>query len=84
MRRKPPETSSCEELPITPSQCRAARATLHIGLRELATLARLSAMTISRFENGHATVTVEAVLAIRNALELAGARKDHEPRNKKR
>ena len=58
---------------ITPSQCRAARAALHIGLRDLAALADMSAMTISRFENGHASVTPEAVRNIRTALERNGA-----------
>ena len=77
MRQRLSKAWDCEKLPITPSQCRAERAALHIGLRDLATHAGLSAMTISRFENGHASVTVEAVLAIRNALKLANARKDH-------
>lgn len=38
---------------ISPDQCRMARAALNIGVRDLAEKSGISAMTITRFENGH-------------------------------
>ena len=73
MRRRLSNIWDNVEPAIMPSQCRAARATLRIGLRDLAVLAGISAMTISRFENGHSSVTPQAVGAIRTALEREGA-----------
>ncbi|MEP9348566.1 helix-turn-helix transcriptional regulator [Xanthobacter sp. KR7-225] len=49
-----------------------ARAALQIGVRDLAKLAGISAMTITRFENGHSSGAPETVAAIRAALEAAG------------
>lgn len=57
---------------ISPTQCRMARAALQIGVRELADLASVSAMTVTRFENGHSSGAPETLKAIQEALEAAG------------
>jgi transcriptional regulator with XRE-family HTH domain len=49
-----------------------ARAAVQIGVRELAELAGVSAMTVTRFENGHSSGAPETLTAIRTALEAAG------------
>ncbi|MDR6955965.1 transcriptional regulator with XRE-family HTH domain [Ancylobacter sp. 3268] len=41
-------------------------------MRELATLAGVSAMTVTRFENGHSGGSPETLAAIQRALEAAG------------
>ncbi len=43
-----------------------------MGVRELATLARVSAMTVTRFENGHSAGYPATLEALRSALESAG------------
>lgn len=53
-------------------QCRMARAALQLGVRDVAALAGVSAMTVTRFENGHSAGSAETVAAIRAALEAAG------------
>lgn len=57
---------------LTPSQCRMARAALQIGVRDLAQLAGLSAMTVTRFENERSGGAPETQTALRRALEHAG------------
>jgi hypothetical protein len=57
---------------MTPSQCRAARGLLEITQSELATAADLGLSTIVDFEKRRRVVSVEAVDAIRAALERAG------------
>lgn len=57
---------------FTPSQCRMARAALQIGVRDLAKLAGLSAMTVTRFENERTGGAAETQAALRKALEEAG------------
>ncbi len=57
---------------ITPEQCRMARAALHIGVRDLAELAKISAMTITRFENGQSGGQAETVRKLQKAFEGAG------------
>lgn len=57
---------------ITPAQCRMARAALEIGVRELAALADVSAMTVTRFENGKSAGYPDTLQKIRSALESAG------------
>ena len=57
---------------LTPSQCRMARAALQIGVRDLAQLAGLSAMTVTRFENARTGGAPETQAALRKALEAAG------------
>jgi transcriptional regulator with XRE-family HTH domain len=49
-----------------------ARAALQIGVRDLAKLAGVSAMTVTRFENGHSEGYAETLEKIRTALEAAG------------
>lgn len=57
---------------ITPAQCRMARAALELGVRELAALAGVSAMTVTRFENGHSQGYQETLRKLQTALENAG------------
>lgn len=57
---------------ITPEQCRMARAALQIGVRDLAASSGVSAMTISRFENGHSGGQAETLRKLQAALEAAG------------
>jgi transcriptional regulator with XRE-family HTH domain len=49
-----------------------ARAALGLGVRDLAALAQVAAMTVTRFENGHSQGHPETLSAIRRALEKAG------------
>lgn len=49
-----------------------ARAALRLGVRDLANLAGVSAMTITRFENSHSGGHANTVRAIQSALEAAG------------
>jgi transcriptional regulator with XRE-family HTH domain len=49
-----------------------ARAALGIGVRELAEMADVSAMTVTRFENGHSSGYPETLEKIARALESAG------------
>jgi predicted transcriptional regulator len=49
-----------------------ARAALHIGVRELAKMADVAAMTITRIENGHSGGYAETWRKIQRALEEAG------------
>lgn len=57
---------------LTPAQCRMARAALEIGVRDLAKLAGVSAMTVTRFENGRSEGYPATLGKIRAALEAAG------------
>src|SRR5262249_25078701 len=59
-------------LPITPAQCRAARALLGITQPELAATAGLGLSTIVDFEKGRRRVSDDAIQAIQQALERAG------------
>jgi transcriptional regulator with XRE-family HTH domain len=58
--------------PITPGQCRAARALLDITQPELADLAGLGLSTIVDFEKSRRDVSREAVLSLQRALYEAG------------
>ena len=49
-----------------------ARAALELGVREAAKLAGLSAMTVTRFENGHSDGSPETRDKLMRALEEAG------------
>jgi transcriptional regulator with XRE-family HTH domain len=49
-----------------------ARAALQLGVRELASLAGLSSMTVTRFENGHSRGYEETTEKLQHALESAG------------
>ena len=57
---------------ITREQCRMARAALGLGVRDLAKLSNLSAMTVTRFENGRTQGDADTLAALRKALEKAG------------
>lgn len=57
---------------LTPAQCRMARAALEIGVRELAKRADVSAMTVTRFENGHSRGYPATIAKLRSALESSG------------
>jgi transcriptional regulator with XRE-family HTH domain len=48
------------------------RAGVHISVRELAKLAGLSAMTVTRIENGHSGGYGETLRKIQTALEALG------------
>lgn len=49
-----------------------ARAALEIGVRELAIMAGVSAMTVTRFENGRSAGYADTLQKLRTALEAAG------------
>lgn len=49
-----------------------ARAALRLGVRELAALADVSAMTVTRFENGASQGYADTLEKLRVALEKAG------------
>ena len=53
------------------SQCRMARAALQLGVRDLATLAKVSTNTVTRLESGE-ELKPRTLEAIRAALEGAG------------
>jgi transcriptional regulator with XRE-family HTH domain len=57
---------------ITGDQLRMARAALKLGVREVAELAEVAPMTISRIENGQSSGQGETLAKIRRALERAG------------
>jgi predicted transcriptional regulator len=52
-------------------QCRMARAALHLGVRDLAVMAKVATATITRLEAGE-TLKPRTVEAIQHALEKAG------------
>ncbi|WP_426442470.1 helix-turn-helix domain-containing protein [Bradyrhizobium genosp. P] len=58
--------------PISPGQCRAARALLDITQPALAELAGLGLSTIVDFEKSRRDVSRQAVLSLQRALEEAG------------
>lgn len=57
---------------ITGDQIRMARAALKIGVRELAELANVAPMTVSRLENGQSGGQSETLSRIKAAFEQAG------------
>jgi transcriptional regulator with XRE-family HTH domain len=57
---------------MKPIQCRMARSALGLGVREIATIARVSADTVARFERGGEALRDRTVLAIRTAFERTG------------
>ncbi len=56
---------------MNPAQSRMARAALQLGVRDVASLAKVSPNTIARLERGEALYP-RTVEAIRAALEAAG------------
>ncbi len=65
--------SSQTSVSLLPQQCRAARAYLDLSQAELAERARVRRQAVIAFETGTALPRDEVVLAIRAALEAAGA-----------
>jgi transcriptional regulator with XRE-family HTH domain len=57
---------------LTPVQCRMARAALQIGVRDLAKMAGVSPMTVTRFENGQSGGHADTLRKLQRALEEAG------------
>ena len=68
----PVSTQKLRLYPITPGQCRAARALLDITKPELADLAGLGLSTIVDFEKSRRDVSREAALSLQKALQEAG------------
>lgn len=56
---------------MTPRQCKMARAAIDLGMRDLASLAKVSTNTLIRFERGD-DLRDSTVATIRRALEEAG------------
>ena len=59
-------------MPITPSQCRAARALIDMGPAALAKAAEVARETITAFEKQRGTPPAHELAAIRAVLELSG------------
>lgn len=57
---------------LTPTLCRMARAALGLGVRDLAILAKVSSMTVTRFENGKSQGYPDTLAKVRAAFEKAG------------
>ncbi len=57
---------------ITGDQIRMARAALRLGVRDLASLASVAPMTISRLENDQSGGYAETLRKVQTALEEAG------------
>jgi transcriptional regulator with XRE-family HTH domain len=57
---------------ITGDQIRMARAALRLGIRDLAKLAKVAPMTVSRLETGRSGGHADTVRKIEQALEKAG------------
>jgi transcriptional regulator with XRE-family HTH domain len=57
---------------ITAEQIRMARAALRLGVRDLAKLADLAPMTITRLENGRSGGYAETIRKVQAALEAEG------------
>jgi transcriptional regulator with XRE-family HTH domain len=57
---------------ITGDQIRMARAALRLGIRDLAKLAKVAPMTVSRLETGRSGGHAETIRKIERALEKAG------------
>jgi transcriptional regulator with XRE-family HTH domain len=68
---RPPDDEPPEPT-ITPLQCRMARAALRIGIRDLARMAKMSHMTVSRFESGQSAGQDTTRRKLQTALESAG------------
>lgn len=60
------------DAPITPGQCRAARALLDVTQTELGKRAKLGLSTVVDFERSRRSVSLEAVNALTCALESLG------------
>ncbi|MVA81131.1 helix-turn-helix domain-containing protein [Agrobacterium vitis] len=59
-------------MPISPAQCRAARALIEMDQAKLAEAANVSRNTVVDFEKGRRTPNTNNLLALQAALEAAG------------
>jgi DNA-binding XRE family transcriptional regulator len=59
-------------MPISPAQCRAARALIEMDQATLAEAANISRNTVVDFEKGRRTPNTNNLLALQAALEAAG------------
>lgn len=59
-------------MPISPAQCRAARALIELEQAALATAANVSRNTIVDFEKGRRSPNANNLIAIQRALEAGG------------
>ena len=59
-------------MPITPAQCRAARATIGWSQDQLSDAAKVAKKTIADFEGGNRTPYGRTLDAVQAALEAAG------------
>lgn len=66
----PPEGAG---LPISPTQCRMARAGVVMSVRELARMADVSGLVVTRFENGNTDCPANVVGRFKHVLEERGA-----------
>ena len=57
---------------MNPSQLRAARAAVRLGVRELAELAGVTPATVTRFETEKGGINMKSASAIQGALERLG------------
>lgn len=57
---------------MTPAQCRAARSLLDLTQTQLSVVARVGLSTVVDFEKQRRTVSEEAMLQLKTALERAG------------
>ena len=65
--------TGADGMPISPAQCRMARAGVIMSVRELARLAEVSALSVTRFENGNMSCPMEMVQRFKRILESRGA-----------
>jgi DNA-binding transcriptional regulator YiaG len=68
----PVNSVAISDMPITPSQCRGARAMLELDQAALAKLALVARNTVADFEAGRRTPTRASLQVIQAALEAAG------------
>ncbi|WP_242219430.1 helix-turn-helix transcriptional regulator [Shinella zoogloeoides] len=59
-------------MPISPAQCRAARALVEMDQAKLAEAANVSRNTVVDFEKGRRTPNTNNLLALQSALEAMG------------
>ena len=70
--RAAPKTPLSNETPISPEQCRAARAVLNLSQTKLARAAGLGRSTVADYERAARLPSPESLAALRTALESAG------------
>ena len=68
--------------PMSPEQCRAARAWLGWSQQDLATRASVGISTVKDFENGSRKPIANNLNALRSALEAGGMQFENDPAGK--